>query len=221
MGSATDSWTATSHWKSTWDVSPVTVADKNKKKTFGLGGDNNIPQENPQNATFDFFGSGALFSMSFKDNHDSSAWTRPSPNSSPNKKTSLAEEEKANNLEDELSRQTLYKTELCRSFVDTGLCRYGSKCQFAHGAHELRPLSRHPKYKTEVCKNFATTGQCPYGARCRFIHPGAVRLGNTWTNTWNASPESIAPFKTAELSVEDFENENRMKRLAFFQNLAN
>jgi butyrate response factor 1 len=73
-------------------------------------------------------------------------------------------------IEEELSKQNLYKTELCRSFQDTGLCRYGHKCQFAHGEHELRPVLRHPKYKTEVCKTFSNTGNCPYGARCRFLH---------------------------------------------------
>lgn len=35
-----------------------------------------------------------------------------------------------------------YKTELCRSFNRTGYCRYGLKCQFAHGIQELRPSSR-------------------------------------------------------------------------------
>lgn len=64
----------------------------------------------------------------------------------------------------------LYKTELCRSWLETGTCRYGSKCQFAHGEADLRPIPRHPKYKTEICKAFHTTGTCPYGTRCRFIH---------------------------------------------------
>lgn len=36
----------------------------------------------------------------------------------------------------------LYKTELCRSFNRTGYCRYGLKCQFAHGIQELRPSPR-------------------------------------------------------------------------------
>jgi len=72
-------------------------------------------------------------------------------------------------LEEDIS-QNLYKTELCRSFEETGSCRYGLKCQFAHGRAELRPLTRHPKYKTEVCKTFHTIGTCPYGKRCRFIH---------------------------------------------------
>jgi butyrate response factor 1 len=45
-----------------------------------------------------------------------------------------------------------FKTELCRSWSTSGACRYGDKCQFAHGADELRPLQRHPKYKTELCR---------------------------------------------------------------------
>jgi len=63
-----------------------------------------------------------------------------------------------------------YKTELCRQFEEHGSCRYGDKCQFAHGAAELRTLVRHPKYKTEMCRTFHTTGFCPYGLRCHFIH---------------------------------------------------
>ncbi|XP_052467433.1 mRNA decay activator protein ZFP36L2-A [Carassius gibelio] len=65
---------------------------------------------------------------------------------------------------------TRYKTELCRPFEENGSCKYGEKCQFAHGYHELRNLSRHPKYKTEPCRTFHTIGFCPYGPRCHFIH---------------------------------------------------
>lgn len=63
-----------------------------------------------------------------------------------------------------------YKTELCRGFQETGCCKYGSKCQFAHGEAELRGLYRHPKYKTEPCRTFYNFGYCPYGSRCHFIH---------------------------------------------------
>ncbi|CAG7838656.1 unnamed protein product [Allacma fusca] len=63
-----------------------------------------------------------------------------------------------------------YKTELCRPFEEFGTCKYGDKCQFAHGAAELRRMTRHPKYKTEQCKTFHTLGLCPYGHRCHFIH---------------------------------------------------
>jgi butyrate response factor 1 len=74
------------------------------------------------------------------------------------------------NIEDEITGQNLYKTELCRSFEENGTCRYGAKCQFAHGKHEIRQIIRHPKYKTEICKTFQNEGICPYGLRCRFIH---------------------------------------------------
>jgi len=63
-----------------------------------------------------------------------------------------------------------YKTELCRPFEENGTCKYGDKCQFAHGYHELRGLNRHPKYKTEFCRTYHTIGFCPYGPRCHFIH---------------------------------------------------
>jgi hypothetical protein len=76
-------------------------------------------------------------------------------------------------IEDELAIQNRYKTELCKSYTDTGICRYGTKCQFAHGKEEIRPILRHPKYKTEICKTFHSTGTCPYGIRCRFIHTRA------------------------------------------------
>lgn len=63
-----------------------------------------------------------------------------------------------------------YKTELCRPFEESGKCKYGDKCQFAHGKHELRHMVRHPKYKTELCRTYHSSGLCPYGPRCHFIH---------------------------------------------------
>ena len=65
---------------------------------------------------------------------------------------------------------TRYKTELCRPFQEYGFCKYGDKCQFAHGEHEIRALPRHPKYKTELCRTYHAKGFCPYGPRCHFIH---------------------------------------------------
>eukprot|EP00184_Porphyridium_aerugineum_P001983 CAMPEP_0184706544 /NCGR_PEP_ID=MMETSP0313-20130426/36810_1 /TAXON_ID=2792 /ORGANISM="Porphyridium aerugineum, Strain SAG 1380-2" /LENGTH=619 /DNA_ID=CAMNT_0027168097 /DNA_START=354 /DNA_END=2213 /DNA_ORIENTATION=+ len=76
---------------------------------------------------------------------------------------------------DSKCNKELFKTELCHSFMETGVCRYGAHCQFAHGEHEVRPVQRHPRYKTKLCKNFSETGYCPYSQRCRFIH----MVGNT------------------------------------------
>ena len=87
--------------------------------------------------------------------------------------------------DDHLTANDLYKTELCRSWIETGECRYNDKCQFAHGRDELRCVVRHPKYKTQVCRTYTTTGQCPYGNRCRFIHeklPEKGVLGTLATN---------------------------------------
>ncbi|XP_005998341.1 mRNA decay activator protein ZFP36L2 [Latimeria chalumnae] len=78
---------------------------------------------------------------------------------------------------------TRYKTELCRPFEESGTCKYGEKCQFAHGFHELRSLTRHPKYKTELCRTFHTIGFCPYGPRCHFIHNAEERRPAPNANT--------------------------------------
>lgn len=67
-------------------------------------------------------------------------------------------------------RIALYKTEICRAFEETGICRYGNRCQFAHHPGELRMAPRHPRYKTEICRTFWEKGTCPYGKRCCFIH---------------------------------------------------
>ena len=69
-----------------------------------------------------------------------------------------------------VQNQTRYKTEICRSFEENGCCRYGDKCQFAHGQDEVRLTNRHPKYKTQMCRTFHSYGFCPYGPRCHFIH---------------------------------------------------
>ena len=77
-----------------------------------------------------------------------------------------------------------YKTELCRQFNENGECKYGEKCQFAHGFNDLKDVNRHPKYKTDFCKTFHSKGFCPYGPRCHFIHeinekPEAQAIGTS------------------------------------------
>lgn len=87
-------------------------------------------------------------------------------------------------------KNDLYKTEICRSYAESGgYCKYGSKCQFAHGDSELRPVRRHPRYKTKLCRNFLATGSCPYDARCRFIHAPSDFMNGALDV---ASPRSMA-----------------------------
>ncbi|KAJ1548904.1 cytochrome b subunit of succinate dehydrogenase, Sdh3p [Cladochytrium tenue] len=88
-------------------------------------------------------------------------------------------------------KHPLHKTELCRSWEETGSCRYGSKCQFAHSQQELRTVKRHPKWRTKRCKTFWTEGTCPYGKRCGFIHhpdDQAPSAGDSATDVGSSSP---------------------------------
>jgi hypothetical protein len=103
-------------------------------------------------------------------------------------------------IEDELTQQSLYKTELCRSWTETGSCRYGNKCQFAHGKDELRNIMRHPKYKTEICKTFHTQGTCPYGTRCRFIHNPSLRA-NILAQQQQQQQQSQFPVESEHIPV--------------------
>lgn len=94
--------------------------------------------------------------------------------------------------EDQRRGSSRYKTELCRPFEESGTCKYGDKCQFAHGVHELRHLTRHPKYKTELCRTFHTIGFCPYGPRCHFIHNAEEKRAPPPNSA--RSPTPLSPF---------------------------
>ena len=64
-----------------------------------------------------------------------------------------------------------YKTEMCKSWVETKFCVYGNKCRFAHGKQELfNRNSNGSKYKVKDCNSFKETGICMYGSRCNFKH---------------------------------------------------
>eukprot|EP00729_Bicosta_minor_P008458 gene8458-4406_t len=73
---------------------------------------------------------------------------------------------------DKAAKSSSYKTEMCKKFLTTinGFCQYGDKCQFAHGAEELRNRDRPEKYQTKPCWNFTTTGNCRFGQNCSFQH---------------------------------------------------
>jgi len=73
--------------------------------------------------------------------------------------------------EHEYKNDPKFKTELCKTFTDTGFCTYGNKCRFAHGREELfNKYSSHPKYRKSDCVTFHTNGYCNYGSRCHFRH---------------------------------------------------
>ena len=73
-------------------------------------------------------------------------------------------------MEAEQKKDPKYKTELCKTFTETGKCPYGYKCRFAHGKEELLSKLINSNYKKKDCKTFSEIGFCPYGSRCSFRH---------------------------------------------------
>ena len=74
------------------------------------------------------------------------------------------------NFEEERKNDPKYKTELCKSFMETNFCVYGNKCRFAHGYNELVVKKQINHYKLKPCNSFFNKGYCPYGNRCNFKH---------------------------------------------------
>ena len=73
-------------------------------------------------------------------------------------------------MEEEKKKDPKYKTELCKTYSETGECPYGKKCRFAHGKDELFSKDIGMNYKKIECKSFSEYGFCPYGSRCSFKH---------------------------------------------------
>lgn len=74
------------------------------------------------------------------------------------------------NFEEEKQKDPKFKTELCKSWLETKFCIYGNKCRFAHGRHEVYCKAPANNYKRKSCKSFTEQGICPYGSRCNFKH---------------------------------------------------
>ena len=97
-----------------------------------------------------------------------------------------------------------FKTSLCKKFSTSNGCPYGDKCQFAHGAQELRiyngqgmpvnALNMNKQqnniinYKIVKCKNWEKDGTCKYGAHCTFAH-GDAELRNKADNIYQFNPQ--------------------------------
>lgn len=88
----------------------------------------------------------------------------------PRKNVHIANTTKGHQASQQQLNKELYKTELCESFSTKGHCKYGNKCQFAHGLGELKFKQRSTNFRTKPCVNWTKLGYCPYGKRCCFKH---------------------------------------------------
>lgn len=77
---------------------------------------------------------------------------RTKPNTNKRSSSSSSSSLTASKQPEEDKKKTLYKTEICRSYEETGKCKFDDRCLFAHGKEELREVKRHPRYKTEICR---------------------------------------------------------------------
>ena len=70
-------------------------------------------------------------------NHSTSTNTRGTEKV---KTTTSCDSSKRRNLPP-IAKSDMYKTRMCRNYMETGKCKYGRVCQFAHGIKELRKYS--------------------------------------------------------------------------------
>lgn len=65
---------------------------------------------------------------------------------------------------------------MCKNWIENNECRYGNKCQFAHGKEELCifraaiAAKTSDKRRTKNCRVFYKEKHCMYGSRCMFRH---------------------------------------------------
>ena len=95
---------------------------------------------------------------------------------------------------------------MCKHFNTPQGCTYGDKCQFAHGAQELRLNSggmmtpqmmnqnkaqnNAMNYKIVKCKNWEKDKTCKYGSHCTFAH-GDEELRNKSDNMYPMNMTTI------------------------------
>lgn len=108
-------------------------------------------------------------------------WKRGLEQPSKYKKKNNKNREWYNNKNREIKKKEhindMYKTDLCERYENDGQCKYGDKCQYAHGKHELREkpdIVKPSAYKTVLCNKYWNEGSCPYGKKCRFVHEKAT-----------------------------------------------
>ncbi|KNA12071.1 hypothetical protein SOVF_129220 isoform A [Spinacia oleracea] len=96
----------------------------------------------------------------------------------------------------------LYKTELCMSWENSGVCHYGHKCQFAHGKEEVRPTPNlvrkdHHIMDMEFVNPYYSPQSSTYGSESRrfaletVVTPPAKETAKSMFN--RALPQQEAP----------------------------
>ena len=64
-------------------------------------------------------------------------------------------------------KESLFKSQICRSWMATKSCKYGKFCQFAHGHEELREKEIPENHRTILCREYEAGIPCEYGSKYR------------------------------------------------------
>ncbi|KAJ4952409.1 hypothetical protein NE237_029241 [Protea cynaroides] len=101
---------------------------------------------------------------------------------------------------------SLYKTEICRAWEETGSCRYNTKCQFAHGKEELRPgryINKNTKFDVQVAKTWNRGTHGPKSGFSRNPMASASASAPALVSSLSASASaSPAPPQPPELGMK-------------------
>lgn len=119
------------------------------------------------------------------------------------------------------------KTELCKNWEMNGNCKWGNKCSYAHGSHEIVKKTHLPKnFMTKACETFHKDQYCAYGKRCQFMHSERDVYVNQRHSTVLRENARLAKAKVT--TVDEFECDaqiyinvfERKSRLPCFANIA-
>jgi len=102
-----------------------------------------------------------------------------------------------------------YKTELCKSYSESGKCKYHNKCMFAHGKEELFKRKTCYNYKQKKCESFYRQGYCPYGMRCNFVHDNR-KLEDIFNN-WSACNLKFSFNESSETEMKSLCSNEKVK----------
>eukprot|EP00554_Chaetoceros_debilis_P014899 CAMPEP_0194126274 /NCGR_PEP_ID=MMETSP0150-20130528/59904_1 /TAXON_ID=122233 /ORGANISM="Chaetoceros debilis, Strain MM31A-1" /LENGTH=1236 /DNA_ID=CAMNT_0038820127 /DNA_START=46 /DNA_END=3756 /DNA_ORIENTATION=- len=122
----------------------------------------------------------------------------------------------AQNLRGDPFRSAKVKTELCRNFNTRRGCQFGDKCNYAHGAQELKltklmDLERAGLvdieiFRTHPCLTWVATGACPFDTRCIGLHDPRV-TSDDHEMAWLPHAETMINKVTDGANVDKFYHE--------------
>ena len=111
-----------------------------------------------------------------------------------------------------------FKTDLCRNWMNTGSCKFGKDCTYAHGQHELQSK---PELPSNLYTNFwKAFNQKPYicakGDQCSKLHLGLVE--DELTSDGKIRLKENVPY-TKRLEETHKHIDKRIKQLSNSQNI--